>query len=696
MTETTLLSSGSSMTVDHALKLAITHHQTGQLQDAEHLYRAILQALPKHPDANHNLGVLAVQLKQPALGLSHFQIALEVNPNQGQYWLSYIDALILTGHQDAARQVLAQGLQHGLRGDAVEALAARLMDGELAGELSDRKHQSAVREPLSAPALMQCGEKQAKPKHAKPVKSAKNGAVRNGEGPSRQELNKLVSLFNQGRHVEMETLLRTMTVRFPRYGIGWKLLGDVLIQMGRVTEALAPLQKSAVLLPGDADVHLNLGVSLQGHGCLADAEASFRKALELKPDFAEAYYNLGNILKDQGRLDEAEVSYRQALAIKSDYAEAHSNLGVTLDEQDRLDEAEASFQRALEIKPSLAEAYSNLGNTLNRMGDIARAIAAYEQAIHYEPNLAVAHCALGDAFRYMDRTAHELLAYQKALAIDPGNVGLIAALWMAIRYYLEGSFEQFQRMLLVSQPLMATTSAKYHPFRIYWQYLERLLPYFQQANENKSQSKVMEHLQVIGESHSLSAHGTVVNYRQHEMRCSAEWIAGCKQWHLGNSKANKYKYKFEAIMARLPRQSPILLLIGEIDCRPDEGIITAWKKSPDKSLEGVGQATASAYVAYVARVAAQYGHQIIVGGVPAPNRRLDILAVEDATQLVSLIRAFNVVLKNQALLAGMDFLDLHALTDRGDGIAGGQWHIDFNHLYPAAMAEAFGRYCLYA
>jgi Tfp pilus assembly protein PilF len=119
------------LTIDQAiqqlLQQAISHHQVGQLQDAERLYRAILQAQPNHADANHNLGVLAVQVKQPAAGLPHFKDALEANPNQEQYWLSYIDALIQSGHNDAARQALEQGRQRGLRGEVVEALAGRLL-----------------------------------------------------------------------------------------------------------------------------------------------------------------------------------------------------------------------------------------------------------------------------------------------------------------------------------------------------------------------------------------------------------------------------------------------------------------------------------------------------------------------------------------------------------------------------------------
>ena len=47
------------LTVDQALQRGIAAIQR-QMQDAERLYRAILQAQPNHPDASHNLGVLAV------------------------------------------------------------------------------------------------------------------------------------------------------------------------------------------------------------------------------------------------------------------------------------------------------------------------------------------------------------------------------------------------------------------------------------------------------------------------------------------------------------------------------------------------------------------------------------------------------------------------------------------------------------
>ena len=97
------------LTIDQAFQQAIEAHKTGRLQDAEALYRVILQAQPNHPDANHNLGVLAISLNKPQLALPLFKTALEANSRQVLFWISYVDALIKTNQLIEAKSVLEQG-----------------------------------------------------------------------------------------------------------------------------------------------------------------------------------------------------------------------------------------------------------------------------------------------------------------------------------------------------------------------------------------------------------------------------------------------------------------------------------------------------------------------------------------------------------------------------------------------------------
>ena len=102
------------LTVDQALQQSIAAHKEGKLQDAERLYRAILQAQPKHPDANHNLGVLAVAVGKPLEAIPLFKLALEANPKIEQFWLSYIDVLIRVQHVEDAQKALADGIDAGI------------------------------------------------------------------------------------------------------------------------------------------------------------------------------------------------------------------------------------------------------------------------------------------------------------------------------------------------------------------------------------------------------------------------------------------------------------------------------------------------------------------------------------------------------------------------------------------------------
>ena len=355
-------------TIDQVLQQAIAHHQAGQLQEAEGLYRAILGTQVHHPDANHNLGMLALQMNQAAAALPHFKIALEANPAQEQYWLSYLDALIQAGSHDKARQLIGACEQRGLAGDALEALVLRL----------DTHH------------------------------------------PGPQAMATLVALFAAARYAEAEALARTMTARFPQHGLAWKVLGVALMEMGRVDEALPPMQEAAALSPQDSEAHNNLGNALHALGRFDQAEASCRLALAIRPDFAEAHNNLSNALFALDRPEEAEASCQQALAIRPDLFAAHNNLGNVLYRLGRLDEAERRFRRALELKPDYADARYNLCNILSALGRPEEAVTSYRLAIQLKPDYAELHNNLGTTLQQLGRLDEAMMSYRLAIQIKPG------------------------------------------------------------------------------------------------------------------------------------------------------------------------------------------------------------------------------------------------------------------------------------
>ena len=116
------------LTLDEALQKAVEAHKANKIQEADRLYTAILQTQPKHPDANHNMGVLAVSVGKAQEALPFFKTALAANSKVDQFWLSYIDALFKLGHSDEAQNLLNQARDNGSKGEGFDQLERQISE----------------------------------------------------------------------------------------------------------------------------------------------------------------------------------------------------------------------------------------------------------------------------------------------------------------------------------------------------------------------------------------------------------------------------------------------------------------------------------------------------------------------------------------------------------------------------------------
>ena len=114
------------LTIEQVLQQWVTAHKEGKIEEAERLYRAILQSQPAQPDANHNLGVIAASVNKADVALPLFRTALEANPKIEQFWLSYIDALIKESQLETAKTVLEQTKKYGVSGGKINTLKSPL------------------------------------------------------------------------------------------------------------------------------------------------------------------------------------------------------------------------------------------------------------------------------------------------------------------------------------------------------------------------------------------------------------------------------------------------------------------------------------------------------------------------------------------------------------------------------------------
>jgi predicted O-linked N-acetylglucosamine transferase (SPINDLY family) len=351
-----------------ALHHAIQHHESGELDDAEAGYRAVLAAQPNHADANYNLGVLESQRGHPQQALPYFETALGSAPNQLQYWASYVNSLHWAGQTKAAWLALEMGQQRGLRGPAVDALIVLMSHpGMLAATPSVNAGPKAAVAPAVPTQPARAGNAPAgtaRRQRGQPARQPEHAA------PTAREMNEALAFFNRGRIEQAVKAARRLVERYPSHALGFKVLGCALHAMGRFNEALGYLQTAHEQLPEDLESIQVIADILRTQGRPSDAEKAIRRLLDIKPDHGEAQRILGMVLRSQGRYAQAEAASRRALELLPGNALASTSLGFILLEQGQLAEAERYFRRALEIDPYGDVVHNNLLFCLSHSEDI--------------------------------------------------------------------------------------------------------------------------------------------------------------------------------------------------------------------------------------------------------------------------------------------------------------------------------------
>lgn len=381
--------------IEKKLQQGIAAHREGNLQEAESAYRAILQSQPQHPDANHNLGLIAMLANHIEAALPLFKTALDVNPYVEQFWISYVDALMKNGQRRDAKRVLKKAKKKNFDANRIKALITQA-----------------------------------------------NGLAES-RVPSRGKLSCLLDLYHNGRYDDAEKLAKKLTEVFPNNQPGWKVLGAVFSKTGRLDEAADANRTAVTLSPRDAEAHFNLGFVLQGQTKFTEAAASYKKAIVLRPEYAEAYSNLGNMLKEMGRLDEAIINYSKAVALKPDFAEAHINLGLTLQELGRLEEAESSYRKAVVVAPDYAEAQYHLGVFLKELSKLGEAETRLRQAIALKPNHVKAHDHFGALLQSLNKFEEAEVHYKTYISLIPfGSFEVPLTKSLASKFFAQGEFQK--------------------------------------------------------------------------------------------------------------------------------------------------------------------------------------------------------------------------------------------------------------
>ena len=311
------MSESAALNISELLKTGIDRHQAGQTASAERIYRRILEADPRQPDALHLLGMIAYQAGDNGAAIELIERAIAVRPGVHQYHGSLGIALRAAGRTKEGETHLRRAI--ALKpGDAVAHyhLGNLLAAG---GEIADAavSFQQAV-------ALM--------PDH---VLARANLAL------AHRQL---------GRLGEAEGEYREVLRREPNNSVAHRGLAAVLHERGRLEEAAAGYEEALRLDPSH-------------------------------PEVPETRTNLAHILRDLGRFEEALALYDRVLANRPGLQRALAGKAETHERRGDYASAHSLLKPLMEkgeVGPSVVNAYGLLAH---RFGENKAAVDAAERLL---------------------------------------------------------------------------------------------------------------------------------------------------------------------------------------------------------------------------------------------------------------------------------------------------------------------------
>ena len=446
--------------VSESLQRALKHHEAGELEQAETLYREIIRVDPGHLDALHLLGVAAHQRSDHQTAAACIGRAIA---GGGRSALLHSNLGACFRSMNRIGEAVAE-FQEAVRLEPrfVGARYNLAMAFEAAGspEEAAREYHEVLRiEPGFVQAWNNLGSLLSSQHRFDEAVHCFRGAIE--RSPASAELHyNLANALSRGGHCEEAVSHYRHSIRLnPQIAQAHNNLATALHSLGRHDEALLEVTRALALRPDYAEAKTNLsaisrvvgemqtdseekphsqpeiplpvgtspqawctkGSQLQQQGRFADAADCYRLALQLFPDCATAHFGLAYVFLLAEDYEPAGTHYEQGLLIDDTNGDAWNNLGSVHAALEEWDEAAACYESALQINPADAKAHFNLGNVSKDRAQPTEASACYRRAIYIDPQLSEAHINLGVVLQQLGRLTEAEASHSRAIEIRPND-----------------------------------------------------------------------------------------------------------------------------------------------------------------------------------------------------------------------------------------------------------------------------------
>ena len=274
------------------LRGAVEHHKAGRLDEAETLYRKLIDAVPNHPQASYFLGLIETARGRPERGIELIGRAFPTLAGLPEVHVDLGHALRLSGKREEA----------------------------------------------------------------------------------------------------IESYRRAVALK-PNYALGHSCLCGALNEQGRFEAAITHCQTAIAVAPKFLPARINLAMAFRGALRMPEAVEAWREAIALDPTRADSYHELARELMELKLSTEALQCLDHAITLQPDDVALHCSRGEVLMYLQDGEAALAAFRQAVAVAPNSKPAWAGLGWALRLLGRFDEADACVKRLLEIDPTdlLAVRH-----------------------------------------------------------------------------------------------------------------------------------------------------------------------------------------------------------------------------------------------------------------------------------------------------------------
>lgn len=378
------------MSYDILFNKALQLHEAGQFEEAEQIYRQILETAPEQPDVLNLLGLVAQAkgVQQEACDL--FARAIKANPDNPAFYYNLAFSLRLDGKPHEALQYFSKVIS--LRPEMPEVYNETAQLRFRLGQV-DAARQDWARALSLNPEFAEA-------------------AANLADSYSSENPPKAIA--------ELENVVR----KYPEGALGFYYLSRLYLAQHSYSQAWIAASRAKELAPASDEVRVILGQLSLVDGKTDNAKVYFEKALLLNSRNIAALSGAAALDAQTENFEAAEQKYKKIIDLDEHNFEAHNNYAEMLYRQGRTAEALEEYRQAVIANPKSAEVSNNLAAILKDIGDYEQAMGLLMNALALKPDLEEASVNMAETLvLYAAKNREEALKIaQNWRRLMPDNV----------------------------------------------------------------------------------------------------------------------------------------------------------------------------------------------------------------------------------------------------------------------------------